>query len=578
MGSYRPACVVHLRLRLDEAFHVIDIPLVTSTEELVQRLREAPVQTPALRPLFLSGQSPDGLSRVNNIIPAKASVELAGYRQGGKFSIKLPYRKLPIDPRLYRSCGVEIHFGCISASDFATGMQRIEPNGRRLSMLQTTRDTLALVGTVDKPSLDVDEDGAVLSFEGRDNVGILADSPIDPKLVSSLALSEPIDSVVAQILATHPFGDQFMVSVNPDEWPNGLPSPGTKDGLTRVRQKADGKGARAHPGADTSTSVSFWDLITQYCFLVGAVPYFDAGGFLRIRPAVSLYDYLKAEGGDFDPRIRSPFAGGAPRVVELGDRHKSMLYRRMIFGRNISELHFERKLQGTKARVVEIIAIDDDATTRGAGKLLTVQWPKNKSDDATRAARRTSITPSGSAASTEKMRIPVYGIRDPAQLKQIAQAVFEEVMRQEISGHVQTQDLSSFGGDDADPDLLKLRPGDPVEILIDAAAFSRNAPHVAELLKHKRRGFEEEVDAVFADIGDRNLARAIVATSRNAIPELQNTFRTNTARFDWEGDSETPAISIAFDFQNYVEARLGVTPSTGANRSAPKTTAVAVPR
>ena len=60
--------------------------------ELVEKLRSAVPGAPALRPLFLSGQSPDGLSRVNNRVPSKATIELNGYRQGGKFTFKLPFQ------------------------------------------------------------------------------------------------------------------------------------------------------------------------------------------------------------------------------------------------------------------------------------------------------------------------------------------------------------------------------------------------------------------------------------------------------------------------------------------------------
>src|SRR5262249_48212793 len=142
------------------------------------------------------------------------------------------------------------------------------------------------------------------------------------------------------------------------------------------------------PGAaagSQSSKATAWDLITQYCFLVGAIPYFD-GWVLRVRPARSIFE-LRQAGLDAEaearraiatimpfgrrlPDLPTPFKGGMPR--DVGEPQKLRI-RRLVYGRDVKTLAFERKFSGAKVPVIEVVGIDD--TTRGRGKLLVVQYP-----------------------------------------------------------------------------------------------------------------------------------------------------------------------------------------------------------
>ena len=561
--STYPSCLIHLRIRLDTSIQY-KVPDARSVSDL------AAPQPGTLAPLFTDHG--DGFSRLNGLVPLSLSVELSSYRKGGKYSFKIPFRDFPIDPRLIKAGSARIFADTVSASAFAAGMAQSLPRSssarmyfQRSSLLTPSDSNLLISGPLDPPKLSLSGDDAMLEFEGRDNVATLSDAPIDPAVLSKVDVSKPIDNVVTQILSLHPLVtqrkiDPFVVTIQPSDWPNGvIRSPGTADGLTRVRKKASGEGAQVHPGADPTSSISFWDLIVQYCQLVAAVPWFQPDGSLLIRPALSLYDWQWAE-QNYDPRVQSPFAGNVPRTIKMATGGAAEInYRRMVFGRNIEELTFERKTSGVKARVVRVVSIDTDAQGRGyKQKLLVAEYPKGgigaqgKGDK----AKISSVTPDGDKASTDVLRVAVHGIRDLAVLQEIAQGIFNEVMHQEISGHCQTKDLSSFGGSNADPDLLRLRVGEPVQILTDSSAFDANAPHVSELLTHERRAFEEEVAAVKPFVGnDENFARAVVATARNLVPGLQNTFRTSAVKFDFDFGGDEPSVSVGFDFQNYVDAQ-----------------------
>lgn len=581
---YRPSLVINVTLRFDEALLVSPTPQADEFGALDPNTVKGPsvdfqigtreinlgplgtvripkptarIVTGGIEPLILK-RGEDNLSHILNIVPESGSVEASATRQAGKFNFSLDYSALPIDPVVIRAAAVEIHLGTINEKDFSDGMNGavLGVGNRRTSQLRTrvggqpNPETLVFVGTIDKWKTNHDEKGSKVEIEGRDLRGIFLDGKIPPLLLSKLDLRDDIVGVVQQILNFVPFGAGVTVAADSAEWPNGkIPSPGTSDGSTRVQTGAKGKGGAA--GGSSSDRPNAWDIITQYCFLVGAIPYFE-GWILRVRPAHSFFD-LRQAGLDAEatgrrfitgsgPSLPTPFADGLPRNVG-GEKIR---WRRLVYGRDISKLSFEKKLGGVKVPTVEVIGIDD--TKRGKEKLIIVHWPPKSHTK----ARQTSVSPGGEVAQTDTMRVPVHGIRDAARLLVIAREIYEEVGHGEIGGHAETSSLSSYGGSSEDPDMVRLRVGDAVEFVVDARALSSQSPLVSELNDHHRRSFEEEVDAIKLALGDENLARVIVAASRSAIVDQLRTYKVASARWDL---ANSGALRVSFDFQNYIISR-----------------------
>lgn len=572
VGVYYPSCVVNLIIRFDERFSLSPEGVQAfTTANLLPR-----VGTPSRNlgsSLILSGQTKDNLTHITGRIPKKASVELPAYRQAGKFNLTFDFRDLPIDPRLVRSVGVRIYMDAVIAENFARGIGGPTQNGERASVLPRTGRpsivnpspaNLVLAGTADTWHVSHTTSGSEITLEGRDQRAILLDSPIKPAMLKGVPLKQDIGKVVEWIVSKHPLAGQMSIKVNApvDEWPdNKLPSP-TMQGTfapaqPRVRQGADGEQAKAASGGDPK-GLNFWDLITKYCTLVGAVPYFKGDNELWIRPARSLYAQQTA--GELD---RTPFADGAPR--EVGEPNP-LVIRRMVFGHNVEELTFERKFNGFTPRVIHVVSYDSSSNARGSNRLLEVYWPEKATpstpDDkplATdpEAASVSNVAPSGASANKDEMLISVPGINDKARLLQIAQDIYEELGRGEMGGSVKTKSLASFGGSNDDPDLMRLRPGDAVTITVDGRELSNRAPLVSPLNRQAQSDDGTLIREIASRVGDPNLARVIVATSRNYVFELQNTFRTSNVKFDWDIKS---GISVSFDYHNYVEARNEVTP------------------
>jgi hypothetical protein len=599
--TYRPSCVVNLRLRFEEDAINISTPEPVSVENMIARGATTP-RKPTTSPDFKAAGDPE--SYLRSRVPKAASFELPGYRQAGSFNITFDFAQLPIDPRIVRSCAVDIHTGSVSATDFARGMLNVyDKNGERVSVIRPGTDSTAdyastcrFVGLVDEWKVTHGDSGSVVELRGRDLRGVLLDVPIDvvpgnqKHLLESLDLSRPIDEIVLRILSVNPFFASIQVVVNAAEWPDGVvPSPKSADIVPRVQKGAKGQASGGQ--ASGGDKMSFWDLITKLCYFVGAVPYFK-GIELRIRPSRTIYDQAV---GDIDPiKNPTPFAGGIPRSFDEksgASISPSLRWRRLVYGRDISSLSFDRKFAGwRKPNYVRCIgSLPTPAVVRNGGRVVTssqsyqpvVGWypplpenvqskPKTGFLSKKKTTEATKVSPSNQIADNEVMTIPVPGVNDKRRLEEIARAIYEEIGRGELGGAVETPCLASFGGGNTDPDLLSLSPGDGVELRVDTRPATSGAPLVSTYTDSERFSVSDAVRNLTKALGgDDRLARAIVLSTRGQQKHLQRFFRVQTVHYTW---SER-GFKIAFDFQNYVVPRNQVGTSS-VQPKAPKRSAV----
>lgn len=587
---FYPSVVCNFILRFDESLtyqtNTLPAPDVqTGIVDAVSGIVNA-VSAPLARvtkSLLFSSPTSSGLTRVLNRVPKTATIELPAYRTAGKFTLEIDWRELPIDPRLIRSAAVSIYVGSVSPSDFSSGMTAVDPLTRvRRSVLQTAdasgqprTDLLAIHGIIDNWAI-THGDKSSIKMEGRDLRGVFLDSPINPDVVAKVDLRKDIINVVHDILLPHPASQMMTILWNPQDWPNLTPpSVADPEGLTRVRRGADGAGTSG--GSQSGDKANFWDLVVNYCYLVGAVPFFR-GKDLVIRPARSLFDQSKPSGqsptaaqtnkaallhpGATIGQTWDPVFGGSG--VRYDDDGKPFYVRKFILGRNIKTLAFERKFTGVKSPVIKLVSYDTSSTNRGASKLLTAEYPPQTAKD----ARVTGVSPSGSTSQTDVMTISVPGVRDQKQLNSMAKDLFEEIGRGETGGSCETGFLSTFKGDNSDPDVLRVRPGHAAEFVSDTRSLTSIAPAASSELALERMSFDDAARSIQRVLGsgDANLARAIVASSRSAVFSLLQTYRVANVNFQW---SQSKGIETKFDFQNYFVPRAGVTEQTGANTMQP---------
>lgn len=597
--TYRPSMVVNITLVFDERLLVPQSNAAASaTPQLPATLR--PARTLGEHLILRRGEG--NRTFILNRVPKKASVDFRGHRQAATWNLTFDRIELPIDPRTVRAAAVEIHLGAISDADFAEGIQRVRPDGTRASILRTRTstgevndDTLIMVGPVDKWSTDESSNGSEISLEGRDVRGLLLDSPlISPfdeapsrsrqhdapqrpgarapgtppqpnrrrrrsTVLSRLDPSLPIDQLVKQILYEHDRLRDLPVICDRTEWPDGVvPSP-TRDS-TRHRRGARGGGGAASGGA---SDMNYWDLITRYCFLVGAIPVMR-GRRLYIRPARSLFAQLQA---GLNSTTRTPFHPDGPRTDDSGAEFR---VRRMVYGRDVEKMSFARKYAGNaKPKVVRAVSIDPHAGRRGTGRIIEAWWPPRRRlprgqaeliarethPSAFDRAAMTHVAMNGQDGTEEILNVPCYGITSTQRLRAVAESLYEEIGRQELEGSFETKNLASYKGDSFDPDLLRLAVGDAVELTVDARRISATSPLVTTLMETEHLPTAEVVERVRRRVGDENLARAIVASARGAIMGQLRYFRIAGIKYDWGIDS---GVSISGDFHNYFTPRMDV--------------------
>lgn len=617
--SYYPSCVVNLTIRYDEALQIATAPGKTRRTQRDRRAAPSPtvtfgditvetaagvrkIKSPFARPRpglnertaapliitpkrdrrgkILAGSTSgqvlepltfgsDSFTVIGSRVPLKGAFSLPHPREAARFNLTFDYADLPIDPRLVRALGVEIHLGTVSAANYARGMAgKRDRDGRPLSILRTRTDlldpftgkpavddgTLLFFGVADQWDVDHDcEGGSMVFMEGRDIRGLLIDAKIPPAQVAKIDLAQPIDVVVANIIKTMGIDHdlQFDVMTDESEWPNHeVPSPGDANGLTRVRLGSSGSkptATAANGGGGGGNKTSYWDLITNYCTLVGAMPQWR-GTTLWIRPTRSVFDLV------LDTKLETPFKGGRARTVGS----EQIRVRRLVYGRDLKKLTFSRKFMGKVVPIIRCVSFDDQG--EGEQRLIFGQWPPDNSPEAQ------------AKADSEVLTVPMYGIRSVERLIQIARGVYEEIGRGETGGTADSSVLASYGGDNSDPDLLRLRPTEPVEFVVDARTLKARSPLVSELNNIERRTFDEEVEVLYQRLGDRDLARALTALARNAVREVLQFYQVIGVQYDWHGAKG--GVRTQFTFQNYIVPRHAdmAAASKRANAAKPRST------
>jgi len=561
-----PSCIVNLQLTIDPKLYI-------RAEEAHGFENQNLVRTQNSGAFIL------------NRVPVKCNIQLQGHTQAATYKLVFDYRELPIDPRTVVAATAEIYIGTVSAADFADGMNREVRPGVRRSILQTRKadgtmneEFLVMIGPVDDWSVKHNEGASEVHLEGRDLRGILLDSPLVSErdtarpqrtahsttpqtgaahtsntparrrrthILDRLITDVPINKVVEQLLYEHdtirrlPVELRPTVVIYPAEWPNGIvPSPGKGSHIPRHRRGANGQGGG---GGGAHSNMNFWDAITRYVYLVGGIPTF-VGRKLIIRPGYALFDRLR--------NIETPFRPNESRT----NGTDTWNVRRMVWGRDIESMDLGRKYAGhNKPKTVRCISVDPSAGTgrRGREQLLEASWPPRTVREARREGAKDPRNAVGGEESQEVMNIPVHGVRDIQQLTDIARSFYEQLGRLEMKGSISTSKLTSFGGTNADPDLLRLRVGDAVELLVDASRLQVQSPIVSTLNQTAQLPFSEAVRQVQRYLSDENLCRAIVASARGNIMGVLRYFRVGSVDFDWSNDS----IEVKADIQNYFTPR-----------------------
>ncbi len=479
--------------------------------------------------------SADGFTHETSIIPRNATWDQKGLREGDTLSAEFRFLDCPLDPRIIRACAVRFYLGAWSPEQFSTNVQggyvaAAGDNKRRpMPMLpvadpKTGNSFLRFDGWVDKWTVDWPDGGEPsVKVECRDNTSLLINQEASMLLV--LDMTKRLDEAVAQYLSHYP----QMAGLTVEYLPEGVRIPVLKDALSDTAHRPT-LGPQPSKSGGSDSRLMVWDYLTD---VVGSV-----GHVIRVSGTRIIIQTARSyTTGKIVRRPEDPFQG---RTLPGGE---TLSYRRFLYGRNVLDMKVSRHF-GRKAPFgVECRCYDSENK-----KVLVARFPK----DGKRTAD--TLVPGDGVPDHKWAVIRVAGIRDVAVLEHVAQGYYEQVGRNEVEIEVKTKNLASFGGGNADPDLLDAKAGDTIEILTNREAVG-GAPGGNSLTMLEQiltsQGRAEEFLKV---LGLSDEAAAAVAKAY-ANAGFLTQFRIRTMSVKWDVDD---AVEISATCVNYVEVRADI--------------------
>jgi hypothetical protein len=294
----------------------------------------------------------------------------------------------------------------------------------------------------------------------------------------------------------------------------------------------------------SNTTQKVWDHILDVCLKVGLLPVMR-GNILYI---------------------------ASPRDVFSGVYGR----RQMIWGGNILRLRMARKAGSSDAigKTIQLLS-----SSQREGATLWARYPVSPDTPASGILGRQgspqpvntrSVQANESKEPEDKViTFSISGVRDEKRLREIAEAVFHRVARQEASISIETEDLSSFSTTRQPAsaeemglesgDLLAIQSGDAIIIDTIRTASDTQAKALNKGGAYRPNNF---LDISAMSYGERlnhfefvgfnpEVAKALAGGQE--FGEFQRTFRVNHASLSWDADS---GVKISLDAINFIEARI----------------------
>lgn len=510
------------------------------------------------RPWQLLGVSPDARFARFGIIPLEAEIERNGFRTADTAKVKIDWRNVPFDPRIVRAAAIEIVIGVVTPDEFASSMEgALDPvSGLPVGIIpQNPGSPVApgggtrFAGFVDDWDVDFDDGGDVVTLACRDFTAIFADTPLASD--TKIDLDKPIDVALQEFIDLYPALRGFPVRYVPEPGSSRTSPPAPRIGGSIPQANRTRRGRRATRARSGDQRMNLWDYITDLCIPTGLIPYVRDYELRLINPSTTFSDTSQV--------------------------------RTMVYGRNLEELSFARKLGGVKSPTIEVRSYDPTI-----GRMRWARWPVRSGErnngilgrtDPPRPIRATELGPTGARIDERVQTFILEPSTNPGTLGLVAQSLFEQVGRQEIEGKLETRDVSSWNLEEDRAitpmiaDLLSAGTGDAISILI--APRDRAEPDAVAMTAGDWVGFERQERARYLEgLGfERRVAEAFAALQdavANTIFRIQNL----SISFDSE-----EGIKLSIDFANFVEVRemadgrapgsdVRVTPAAGAARAA----------
>jgi len=469
------------------------------------------------------------------VIAKNLKVNLNSYAEADTFTASIDFKNLPFDPRIIRSCGVNIHM------ENKRRLFQEKSKDKSTDEIQATDKNIIFSGFADTDKIELGSDSRVVTLEGRDFTSLLIDREY---LGEPISLADPVDVVLTKLLNELP-----QTKVDPSQPNQGLEldtsslKPEDLPVLANVAPSKDSLSGHSNP----RTKRSYWDKIQEIVNNSGLIAYVAINKLVLTKPR------------------------------NLYDRKQSKVF---VYGRNVSNLEFERKLGRQKGFNIRCVCLSDKTVIEAKiPEQATEEWSKEtgilreavtlpvvkapagdnlqQGETNTDKPTSTATSPSGKPVQEDKkaevapyITFKISNVGDQAHLIKIGEKIYEELGRQQIEGRLTTKEMKIHSPQTPGEkffDATKFRIGVPIELRLDVGDL--------EGLQEKTTG--KNISARRDNIRDFLVRRGygrnnpiIAEAMADALTKFDTPFFTKAVEFSLDHEQ---GFSMEIEFINFIE-------------------------
>lgn len=409
----------------------------------------------------------------------RGRVTINSYTEADTFEIELDYKTFPFDPRAIKACQVEVHM---------ENRKTLYDASRNLDLIKPTAENTIFQGFADEDQMAFDDSTRTIRLRGRDFTSLFVDAPWR---ATALPLDKPVDQILSDILTTLKAAGDITVDNR-----TGVIT------LPILAQYYPDFGGTQSGKRNARKNETYWDVIQDIVQKAGLIAYIELDKLVLTKPR------------------------------NLFDANQSV---RFVMGKNLKNLEITRKLAKQKGFNVEVRSV--------VGKQVLVAKIPLEAKNIEGAGIEVLIDKQGVRGRVEDKEPAPYltffvaNVTSKNHLIEVGEKVFEELGRQQIEGRFTTMDMEAPTDNQECFDLLKLRNGTPIRVVIDVDDLQqiKQQATVAQRIRYlKARCYPESIAKIFAE----------------TMGKFSTPFYTRSVEYSI--DSET-GFKIDVDFVNFIE-------------------------
>lgn len=443
---------------------------------------------------------PDEPRVLPDIIPHSVNVHLNSYKEADTWEVVFDAKRFPFSPEVIRSAAIEIFL--YNKTSLVTPLHWYDT------------DNLLVTGLVDQATLTEDKDGGKISITGRDYTALLIDRQWDPTKsgkggrVPDGFLQDVVQQLVDEATGFDRTGRTLTVKMF-DEPDAGIQTTSISKSVTQktvtTKIQTTKSKTRKKRGVSVKADSNYWDVIYKLCLSYGFIVFVKG----------------------FEVWITKPHVLQSLAATQY----------RVAYGRNLEKLEVERKMSKEAVPQIRVRSYDPktfsviEGVFPAENDIAAQQKGKDK-----KGKGGGFITGIGTKREEYKV-FTVPDVKDQKVLEDIARTTYYTLARGEGVVRFQTPHLT----DSEDQDLLKMRPGDSVEIKWDA--FN------AEIMLDPKISRQQKVSTLLslgysADVAD------LVAEQYAKLDYFRQPFYVKEVNFTWDKDQGCSVDVEAMNFIN----------------------------